>query len=114
MNNILILILALAGWLCMAVIFEAGYRTLKPQYAGGLQKHQWCWIWWTLLGVLAFATSGPAGLVQLGFIFCLAAGHIRKCWVKEDVIPLLEIIRNIPAALRAVYESFINNHLKGT
>jgi hypothetical protein len=112
--SILFMLFAVAGWLCMAVIFEAGYKTLKPQYVGGLQKHQFAWMWWSILGVLAFATSGPAGLLHLVIIFCLAASHIRLCGVKEEVNPLLEIIRNIPPALRTVYELFINNHLKGT
>lgn len=110
----LYMILSGVGLLMSALVFEGIYQALKQDYRGVIQKHQWCWGWWSLLGILAFATSGPAGLLQLAAIFCLAASHIQKCVVKEDVIPLLEIIRNIPASLRAVYESFINNHMKGT
>ena len=103
---ILILVLSAAGWLCVSYVFEAGYKTLKPDYHGSLQKHQFCWIFWSTLAVLAFASTGTAGLVQMAIIFCIAAGHIRQAGVKEDVISPMEIAKEIPSALREVYERF--------
>ena len=104
--TILFLILSVLGWLLCGVFFEAGYQALKPNARSGLQKHQWCWIYWTALGVLSFATAGPSGLIQGAMVFCLAAGHISLCGVKEDVISPVEIIKNIPTGLRGVCERF--------
>jgi len=101
-----ILILSTLGWLCVSYVFEAGYKALKPDYHGSLQKHQWCWGWWSALGVLSFASTGAAGLLQMAIIFCIAAGHIRQAGVKEDVISPMEIAKEIPSALRKVYERF--------
>jgi hypothetical protein len=103
---ILYLIVSMAAWLVTSMVFEAFYKTMKPSYSGKLQKHQWCWIWWSLLGVLSFAAGGPSGMLQMAMIFCIAAGHIRLCGVKEEVVSPVEILRNIPAALREVYEKF--------
>jgi len=109
-----ILILSTLCWLCVSYVFEAGYKALKPDYHGSSQKYHWCWFWWAALGVVSFASTGAAGLVQMAIIFCIAAGHISLAGVKEEVISPMEIVKNIPSALRAVYESFVNNHLKGT
>ena len=103
---ILILFLSAVGWLCVSYIFEAGYTALKPDYHGSLQKHQWCWIFWSALGVLSFASTGAAGLVQMAIIFCIAAGHITLACVKEEVISPIEVVKNIPSALKGVYERF--------
>lgn len=106
MPIIVMLASTVVGLLVSMVCFEAGYQALKPKSGGRLQKHQWCWIWWAALGVLSFATGGAAGLVQMAMIFCIAAGHIGLCGVKEDVISPKEIIKSIPAGLRGVYERF--------
>lgn len=103
---ILILFLSAVGWLCVSYVFEAGYKTLKPDYHGSLQKHQWCWVWWAALGVASFASTGAAGLLQMAIIFCIAAGHISLAGVKEEVISPVEIAKNIPRALGNVYERF--------
>jgi len=103
---ILILFLSAVGWLCVSYVFETGYKALKPDYHGSLQKHQFCWGFWSLLGVLFFASTGAAGLIQLALVFCIAAGHIPLCCVKEEVISPVEIMKNIPSALKDVYERF--------
>jgi hypothetical protein len=103
---IIILILSMVGWLCVSMVFEAGYQALKPAASGKLQKHQWCWIFWSALGVLSFATGGAGGLVQGAIIFVIAAGHISACGVKEDAVSPVEIVRNIGPALREVYARF--------
>jgi hypothetical protein len=103
---ILILFLSAAGWLCVSYVFEVGYKTLKPDYHGSLPKHQFCWVFWSLLGVLSFASTGAAGLVQMAIIFCIAAGHITLACVKEEVISPMEVAKNIPPALREVYARF--------
>lgn len=94
------LIISAASWLGVAYVFEAVYRILKKDYQGSVQKHQWCWVWWTVLGTLAFATNGATGLVQMMIIFLVAAGHVYCCGNKEDVISPLEIVKAIPAALQ--------------
>ena len=101
---ILFLVLAAFGWLIVAMIFEAIYQTLKPNATSQLQKHQWCWLWWSLLGILSFTSGGGAALVQGAMIFCIAASHIGLCGLKEGTISPMEIIRNMPSALRGVYE----------
>lgn len=101
--TILCLIIAMVAWLGVAVVFEAFYKTMRPSYGGKLQKHQWCWIWWSALGVLSFATGGPSGLVNMAIIFCIAAGHISLCGVKEAFISPKKIVKHIPMALREVY-----------
>lgn len=103
---ILYLVLSAVAWLCVAGVFERLYQHMKPDYHGHLQKHQWCWIWWSTLGVLSFACTGPAGLVQMALIFCIAAGHIAVCGIREDCVTIAQIIHSIPGALRSVYERF--------
>ena len=103
---ILILFISAAAWLCVSYVFEVGYKTLKPDYHGSLLKHQWCWLFWSILGVLSFASTGAAGLLQMTIIFCIAAGHVSLAGVKEDYISPVEIVRNIPPALGNVYERF--------
>jgi len=101
---IISLILAVVGWLCVAIVFEAGYQVLKLNTGIKLPKHQCCWIWWSALGVLSFVTGGSAGLVNMALIFCIAAGHMNRCAMKEEVISPLEIVKHIKPALREVYE----------
>ena len=103
---LIFLILAVLGWLCVAMIFEAGYQALKPKDGSKLQKHQWCWLWWSALGVLSFTSCGAAGLIQMALIFCIAASHISLCGVKEENISPREIVRNIPPAIREIYARF--------
>ena len=103
---ILFLILAAFGWLIVAMIFEAIYKTLKPKANSQLQKHQWCWLWWSLLGIWSFTSGGVVALLQVAMIFCIAAGHISLAGVKEDVISPVEVVKNIPSALKHVYERF--------
>jgi uncharacterized membrane protein len=103
---VLFLILAAFGWLIVAMIFEAIYQFLKPNANSQLQKHQWCWLWWSLLGILSFTSGGVTALLQIAMIFCIAAGHISLASVKEEVISPVEIVKNIPQALRDVYERF--------
>jgi len=103
---LLYLLLSVVGWLLVSTVFEAGYQALKPAASGKLQKHQWCWIWWSALGVLSFATGGAIGLVQLAAIFGIASSHISLCGLREEVISPVEIARNVPAALAEVYARF--------
>ena len=103
---LLYLLLSVVGWLLVSTIFEAGYQALKPAVSGKLQKHQWCWISWSALGVLAFASGGAAGLIQMAIIFCIAASHISLCGLKEEVISPVEIARKVPAALVEVHARF--------
>jgi hypothetical protein len=103
---IIILILSAVGWLCVSYVFEAGYKALKPDYHGSLPKHQFCWIFWAALGVLSFVSTGAAGLIQMAIIFCIAAGHISLAGAKEEVISPAQILKNIPQALKDVYERF--------
>lgn len=102
----IILFLSAASYLCVSYLFETGYKALKPDYHGSLPKHQWCWIFWAALGVLAFASTGAAGLLQMAIIFCIAAGHISLAGVKEEVISPMEVMKNIPSALKGVYARF--------
>ena len=100
------LILSAVGWLLASMVFEGGYQMLHAKTTATLQKHQWCWLWWSALGVLSFATGGASALIQTAMVFCIAAGHIGLSGVKEGVISPMEIVKNIPHALRGVYEKF--------
>jgi len=51
-------------------------------------------------------SGGAAAVVQVAMLFCIAAGHISLASVKEEVISPVEIVKNIPQALRDVYERF--------
>ena len=102
----LYMILSAVGLLMAALVFEGIYLALKQDYRGTIQKHQWCWLWWSALGVLSFATGGASALIQTAMVFCIAAGHIGLSGVKEGVISPMEIVKNIPHALRGVYEKF--------
>lgn len=99
----LVLVLVTVGWLIVSMVFEAGYQTLKPVASGKLPKQHWCWVWWSALGVVVFATGGATGLAQMAIIFCIASSHIRLCGVQENAISPVEIVRNVPAALSEVY-----------
>ena len=101
---LLIIFFSAAAWLCVLYAFEAGYKTLKPDYHGSLQKHQWCWLFWSALGIFSCVSTGAAGLIQLGLIFIIASGHISCCCAKEDFISPREVILRIPQALKEVYE----------
>ena len=100
------LVLSTLGWLCMSYVFETGYKAFKPDYHGSIHKYQFCWGYWAFLGALSFVSTGTAGLIQLGLIFTISSGHIHCCCIKEDFISPRELIRQIPVALKNVYERF--------
>lgn len=97
---LLIIILAVVSWLGVAYAFEGMYRILKKDYLNKIPKHQWCWMWWSALGTITFASSGAMGMIHLAIIFLVAAGHISCCTNTEEVISPMEIIKSIPAAMQ--------------
>jgi len=97
---IIFLLLSIAGWLCGAIIFEAGYQALKNTGCMSMHKSQACRIWWVVLSVLSLAAGSTAFLINLPLILAIGMSHVDLAKQKEGVISVVEIIKNIPAALR--------------
>lgn len=97
---IITFLLLIAGWLMAAVLFEAGYQALKGNGHIQIQKVQACRLWWFALGVVSCLSGTTACLFNLPLIVLIGASHIDLAGHKNDVIRLVEILKNIPSALR--------------
>ena len=95
-------LLSIAGWLCGAIIFEAGYQTLKNTGCMSMHKSQACHIWWVVLGGLSLASLPATFLVNLPLILVIGMSHADLAKQKEGIISSVEILKNIPVALRQV------------
>jgi len=94
------LLLSIVGWLCGAIIFEAGYQALKNTGCMSMHKNQACRIWWVTLIVLSLSSLPTVFLINLPLILAIGMSQADLAKQKEDVISVVEILKNIPAALR--------------
>ena len=99
----IMILLSLLAWLFAVVLFEAAYSAWRVQLASHVSKPLAARIWWAFLLVITIS-QGAAGLIQILAIVPIALSHIDLASRKPDVIPLREVLVNIPAALRSAFQ----------
>ena len=99
------IILAGLSWLVGAVLFEALYKAFKHNHAlVPYDKARCCTIWWIMLGMLCLPSGLPVFLVNMPMLWIVGISHIDLAENKEPVITVVEILKNMPAALRKTAE----------
>ena len=103
MSSIMFLFSTLS-WILGVPFFEGVYAMLRPAIEQHIKKHILCRGWWIFLSLLVLSQGAPGLLQFLAIILPLCLSHIQLATSKDTVIPLREVLLNIPAAVRLAFQ----------
>lgn len=96
-------ILFILSWLGMiflsVIVFESIHQAIKLRLPVVLSKHICCSCWWFFLALLTFCSFRLAALLNFLLMLPFALSHMNICRFRNEIIPLMRVLRNIPHAV---------------
>ena len=98
---LLILIISAILGLTGVALFEGLYQAFKQnQVLAQAGKALCCKIWWLIFCVFCLADGLSCFLFNILIFSAIALSHIDLAENKDSIIPIVEVIKNTPTALR--------------